>query len=90
MVDEYTTATIPATVLNQMCDGNYQYPTKGGAAVMCKSIILVCGNKDPRDLYPNAWQYVDARFNVICLDLQPAYWINGEPVNNNNNNYVVQ
>jgi len=50
-----------------MCDGNYLYPTKGGAPTMCRAIILVCGNKDPAILYPNAWPYFEARFTVINL-----------------------
>jgi hypothetical protein len=38
-----------------MCDGTYQYPVKGGAARPVKAYILVTGNKDPKELYPNAW-----------------------------------
>jgi len=58
-----------ATTINQMCDGNYQYPVKGGASTKLKKpYILICGNKDPKDLYPNAWKYIEARFQVINLD----------------------
>ena len=80
-----------------MCDGNYLYPSKGGAAVKCKAIILICGNKDPRQLYPNAWPYIEARFNILCLDEREwdrTMYINGvkvqdsdgEPVEENRDN----
>jgi len=39
---------------------------------------MICGNKDPQVLYPQAWQYIEARFNVICLDdtqpTRPVVW----------------
>lgn len=68
MIDEFSTAHIKATVLNAMCDGTYQYPVKGGAARAVQAYILVTGNKHPADIYPNAWQYINARFNVYRLD----------------------
>ena len=83
LIDEFTTADVKATVINQMCDGTYLYPSKGGAAVKCKATILACGNKDPRQLYPNAWPYIEARFNIICLDQcewDRTMYINGERV----------
>jgi len=63
-----------------MCDGNYMYPSKGGHAVKCSATILMCGNKDPKELYPKAWKYIDARFNVLCLDYDRTIHINGEKV----------
>lgn len=68
-----------------MCDGNYQYPSKGGHAVKCRATILMCGNKNPIELYPKAWKYIDARFNIMCLDVQKPEWdrtihVNGEKV----------
>ena len=68
LIDEYTTADIKATTLNQMCDGNYLYPSKGGAPTYNKACILICGNKKPEEMYPNAFKYIEARFNIICLD----------------------
>lgn len=48
LIDEYTTADIKATTINQMCDGTYQYPSKGGASIkLDKPTILICGNKHP-------------------------------------------
>jgi len=37
---------------------------KGGAAKAVKAYIIVAGNKSPEELYPNAWKYLEARFNV--------------------------
>jgi len=51
-----------------MCDGNYLYPSKGGSATKNKGCILICGNKRPEEMYPNAFKYIEARFNIICLD----------------------
>ncbi len=71
MIDEFTTPDVKAQVLNQMCDGTFQYPSKGTHPVQLKKpYIMVCGNKSPETLYPNAWKYLEARFNVICLDDQ--------------------
>lgn len=50
-----------------MCDGTYQYPFKGGAAKSVPAVIIICGNKHPQELYPNAWQYIEARFKVVDL-----------------------
>jgi len=51
-----------------MCDGHYPYPTKGGAPIQTKANIVICGNKSPQEMYPNAWKYIEARFIVINLD----------------------
>lgn len=72
LIDEYTTADIKATTLNQMCDGTYQYPSKGGASIRLKQpTIVICGNKNPEEMYPNAFKYIEARFNVLCADEFP-------------------
>jgi hypothetical protein len=72
LIDEYTTADIKVTVLNAMCDGTYQYPSKGGASTRIKEpIIIICGNKDPSEMYPNAYQFLEARFVVLCADGWP-------------------
>jgi hypothetical protein len=69
LIDEYTRNDLLATTINAMCDGNYQYPGKGTSSTRLKKpYILICGNKNPEDLYPNAWQYIKARFIVINLD----------------------
>lgn len=47
LIDEYTTAHLKATTLNQMCDGTYQYPAKGQGAKAIPAIIIICGNKHP-------------------------------------------
>lgn len=95
LIDEYTVADIKATNLNSMCDGNYQYPVKGGTATAVKATILLCGNKNPEQLYPNAWQYIHARFNVVCLDkpeVQPNPFAkeDSQPEPDNNNQPQVE
>lgn len=59
-----------------MCDGTYQYPFKGGAAKSVAAIIVICGNKHPAELYPNAWQYIEARFKVVNLGEPKSVIIN--------------
>ncbi len=55
-----------------MCDGTYMYPSKGGQSIkLTKPTILVTGNKDPREVYPNTYALIEARFNVMCADNYP-------------------
>lgn len=69
LIDEYTTAKLPATQINQMCDGTYQYPTKNGTAMtLDRPIILICGNASIESVYPKAHQFIRARFIEIELD----------------------
>lgn len=51
-----------------MCDGTYQYPKKGGNPVQADMILLICGNAHPENVYPNAYPFIEARFNVVCVD----------------------
>lgn len=56
MLDEYTTAKLPVTQLNLMCDGTYAYPVKGGVKVTLKDpLIIICGNASPSEVYPKTW-----------------------------------
>ena len=69
MLDEYSTANLTITKLNQMCDGTLQYPTKGGEPLSLeKPLILICGNASIDSVYPNKGQFLKARFIEICLD----------------------
>jgi len=71
LLDEYSTAKLTITDLNQMCDSTYQYPVKGGTPVTLKNaIVLLCGNKPPTEVYTTEsnWPLINARFNLICLD----------------------
>ena len=55
--------------MNQMCDGTYQYPIKGGnAEALDKPLIVICGNAPIKTVYPKAHQFITARFIEICLD----------------------
>lgn len=52
-----------------MCDGTYQYPTKGGNAIKLDSpLILICGNASIETVYPKAHKFIQARFIETCLD----------------------
>lgn len=64
LIDEYSHAHMKVTQLNQMCDGTYQYPLKGGQSKSVNAVIICAGNRHPRDVYPNAYKYIEARFNV--------------------------
>ena len=51
-----------------MCDGTYIYPFKGGAGITLQEpILIVTGSRNPQELYPNAWPFIQARFNVFQL-----------------------
>ncbi|AXQ65984.1 MAG: replication protein [Cressdnaviricota sp.] len=87
LIDEYSSAKVKATTINQMCDGTYLYPTKGGTAKQVRgTILLVCGNRDPKDVYPEAWPYIEARFTVKKVG-DGHYWEDGisqqNPLNDN-------
>lgn len=68
-LDEYTVPHLKAQKLNLLCDGASPIPVKGGQAITPKKpVVIVCGNKHPQDLYPNAWKFIEARFNVHNVD----------------------
>lgn len=71
LLDEYSVAHLKVTQLNSMCDGTYQYPTKGGSPVTTPGVILILvGNKKMEECYTNPENHLllKARFNLICLD----------------------
>jgi Geminivirus Rep catalytic domain. len=71
LIDEYSVAHLRVTQLNAMCDGTYQYPTKGGSPITCPGVIIVlAGNKPMEEVYtdPKNHPLIKARFNVINLD----------------------
>lgn len=65
LIDEYSEPTLKVTQVNKMCDGTYQYPNKGGIAKRPEPYIMICGNKDPKIMYPNTIQFLEARFEII-------------------------
>jgi len=68
LLDEYSTAHLTCTQLNQMCDGTWQYPSKGGPPVQLdKPIVLICSNKPPEEVYPNYVSLINARFSSFEL-----------------------
>jgi hypothetical protein len=68
LFDEFSTAHLKVTNINMMCDGTYQYPRKSSSPVTVKAIMIICGNKHPNEIYPKAFEYIQARFNVLCVD----------------------
>jgi len=69
LFDEYSGGkTVKSTALNQMCDGTYIFPFKGGAGVRLQNpTLIITGNRNPEVLYPQAWPFIQARFNVFQL-----------------------
>lgn len=69
LLDEYTTGHLTVTQLNMMCDGTYQYPVKGSDSFSLPgSILLICGNKSPLDIYSEEHhELLKARFIINCL-----------------------
>jgi len=66
LLDEYTSPWLPIFELNQMCDGTFQYPSKGGSPVCLQDpIVVVCSNKHPNWVYPNFYELINARFLVF-------------------------
>jgi hypothetical protein len=70
LLDEYSIGHLTVTQLNEMCDGTYQYPVKGSSPfALPTSIVLVCGNRSPMDIYEHKHHdLIKARFNIICLE----------------------
>lgn len=71
LLDEYSTAKLLLTDLNQICDGTFQYCRKGESAVTLEEpIVIICGNRRPEEVYTSEhnWPLINARFIVHCLD----------------------
>lgn len=71
LLDEYTCKPLPVNILNSMCDSTYQYPVKGSHSFqILSSIVIVCGNRSPFDLYQESFhELLKARFLINCLDI---------------------
>lgn len=76
-------------VLEQMCDGHYEYPKKNGDPVrLNNATIVICGNVHPLELYgpfqrgnhftQSRMELFEARFRVVNLetDLVDGAYIN--------------
>lgn len=71
LLDEYSGGkhALLATSLNQMCDGTYQYPYKGSSAITLNDpVIIITGNRNPAEIYPMTYKFLEARFNIYNLD----------------------
>lgn len=81
LCDEFS-GKISITQLNQMCDGTYQYPTKGAMPTLIrKPLIIIASNRSIVDVYPKFHQFASARFTEICLD---EYYNTGNGVTEDN------
>ncbi len=68
-MDEYTKPDLTVQTLNRICDGTEQIDIKFQHAIQIKdATVIICGNKDPKEVYPNVYHLIEARFNVYCLD----------------------
>lgn len=68
ILDEYSTASITATQLNQMADCTHKYPFKGGPSrQLHRATLIVCGNRSIVQVYPNVHELIKARFVEIEL-----------------------
>lgn len=68
--DEYNVALYPFYDLNAMCDSIYEYRVFQGGVRKLPDFVLhiVLSNYSPREVYPNRYDLIEARFNVIKLD----------------------
>jgi len=66
ILDEYNTARLKYDVLNSMCDGTYTYRRMYVSSITLKRpLIIVLSNQPLRDLYPNMYALLEARFKEI-------------------------
>lgn len=68
ILDDYNGAKLKYYELNQMCDGSFEYRIfQGGLKKLKKPLIIVLSNQCIKDLYPNMFELLYARFNEIEL-----------------------
>lgn len=69
MLDEYR-AQLLVSQLNMICDGTYFFPRKNLPALKMKHrcLIIICSNLSPDECYPNTFQFIEKRFNIINID----------------------
>lgn len=69
ILDDFNTAALKWSDLNQMCDGTYGYRVfMRGTIVLSSPLIIVISNQSIPDLYPHMNSFLYSRFNEICLD----------------------
>ena len=74
MIDEYTSPTLTAQSINEMCDGTVSYPAKGCQPIKLTDppYIVICANRPGSEVYPKCWKWVSARFVEVNVD-KPAF-----------------
>ncbi|QDJ95243.1 replication-associated protein [Capybara virus 18_cap1_371] len=69
ILDDYNSASLKWSELNQMADGTYGYRCfMRGVLVLNKPLIIVLSNLSVVDLYPYRNDTLYARFKEICVD----------------------
>lgn len=69
ILDDYNTAKLKWDVLNQLCDGTYQFRVfMEGPKALDNPLIIVLSNQAIIDLYPHMNMTLYARFNIIELE----------------------
>lgn len=66
ILDDYNGAKVKYYELNQMCDGTYEYRVfQRGVIKLVKPLIIVLSNQSIKEIYPNMFDLLYARFNEI-------------------------
>lgn len=68
LMDEFSSPHLKVTQINQMCDGTYCYPQKGEEAIQANLTMIVVGNRHPQEIYPNAFKFIEARFDIYEIN----------------------
>lgn len=69
ILDEYNGCIFKYYELNSMCDGTFYYRIiYSGIICLNNPLIVILSNKSIKDLYPNMFELLYARFNEIKLD----------------------
>lgn len=55
LMDEFTIEHIKPTSMNLIADGSYMYPVKGEDSFNKVLTVIICGNRDPREIYPTTY-----------------------------------
>lgn len=83
LIDEYNEASLSVSQLDQICDGNYQFPVKGERAFMIRlPIVIVLSNYPMSGIYKKekALSLLRSRFVEIKIELTHEEWVRPDPI----------
>lgn len=68
--DEFQTGQMKASEMNMICDGKKEFRIfmGGERRLDCKPLVIVCSNYSIKEVWPNMYTLVSARFNEINVD----------------------